>query len=62
VGEQDGDGAQPVLPQQVLDATGGVLTGIDDDALLPLGGRDQVAVGAERPGGEPGDEHDPPSG
>src|SRR5438093_1369567 len=37
-----------------------VVAGVDDHALLPGGGRHDVTVRGERPGGEPRDEHDRP--
>ncbi len=57
VGQQHRDGLQPMLAQEVVDALDGVLTWIDDHALLARSGSDDVAVGLERPCGKPGDEH-----
>lgn len=60
VGEDDGDGLEPMLPERVLDSLGGLVARVDDHALLACGGGDQIAVGAPGPGGEPGNEHDRP--
>lgn len=60
VGEDDGDGLEPMLLQRFLDALGGLVARVDDHALLTGGGGDQVAIGPPGPGGEPGNEHDRP--
>ncbi len=59
VGEQDRDGLEPVLAQQLLDAFRRVLARVDDHALLAGGGRDDVTIGLEGPCGEACDEHLP---
>ncbi|GAA1577916.1 hypothetical protein GCM10009789_34220 [Kribbella sancticallisti] len=61
VREQDRDRLQLVLLDHLLDPRGGVLSGVDDDALRALAGGDDVTVRAPRTRGEPGDEHDRPS-
>ena len=57
VGEQHRGGLEPVLgehvAQRVLDADARV----DDEALLPRAGREDVAVGREGGGGEGDGEH-----
>jgi hypothetical protein len=57
VGEQHRDRLQAVLADGFLDPGGGLVAGIDDDALLTGGRGDQVAVGAPGPCGKTGDEH-----
>ena len=57
VGDEDGDRLEPVLAHHLVDAVGGVLAGVDDDALGAGAGRDDVAVGPPRSGGEACDEH-----
>ncbi|GAA1955855.1 hypothetical protein GCM10009838_09500 [Catenulispora subtropica] len=59
--EQDGDRLQPVLPDHLLDAGGGVLAGIDDHALLPGAGRHEIAVRTQASGWESGDKHARPT-
>src|SRR4029453_2062447 len=59
--EEDRYGFETVLPHDLLDARGRVLTGVADDALRALAGGDDVAVRTPRTRGEPGDEHDRPS-
>ena len=61
VGEDDGDGLEPMLRERLLDALGGLVARVDDHALLTGGGGDQITVGPPGPGGEPGNEHDRPS-
>ncbi|GGX95573.1 hypothetical protein GCM10010510_46230 [Streptomyces anandii JCM 4720] len=61
VGEDDGDGLEPVLADRLRDAVGGLVAGVDDHALLTGGRGDEVAVRPPGPGGEPGNEHDRPS-
>jgi hypothetical protein len=55
VGEQRRDRLQPVAREKLLNAALRVLTRVDDHALLALSGRDDVAVGRERPGRKPSD-------
>src|SRR5262249_27007476 len=57
MGEQDRDRLEPVLGEDLRDARLGVLAWVDDHALLPPAGRHHIAVGGERAGREPGDEH-----
>ena len=57
VREQHGGGLQPVPLDNLVDALFSVLARVDNQALLPRAGRDQVAVGGERAGREPGDQH-----
>ena len=57
VGEQYGDRLEPVLADDVGDAGRGVLAGVDDDALGPGAGGDDVAVRGPRACGEAGDQH-----
>ncbi|CAM5469188.1 hypothetical protein SBADM41S_02265 [Streptomyces badius] len=60
VGENDGDGLEPMLLQRFLDTLGGLVARVDDHALLTGGGGDQIAIGPPGPGGEPGNKHDRP--
>ena len=57
VGEQDGDGLEAVLADDLGDAGGGVLAGVDDHALRAGAGGHDVAVGGPRTRWEPGDQH-----
>jgi hypothetical protein len=57
VGEQDGDGLQPVLREQRVQLLDDLDPRVDDEALFAGSGGHDVAVGAERRGGEAGDEH-----
>src|SRR5690606_22076456 len=61
VGEDDGDGLEPVSADRFRDAVGGLVSRVDDHALLTGGGGDEVTVRPPGPGGEPGNEHDRPS-
>ncbi len=57
VGHQHGDRLQPVVADELRDAVGRVLAGVDDDALAAgVDGRD-IAVGTPRTRGKSGDEH-----
>ena len=47
VGEQDRHRLEPVLGEDLRDARLGVLTRVDDHALLPGAGRHHVAVGGK---------------
>ncbi len=62
VGGQHGDRRQPMFPQRLLDTGFGPLTGVDDHALGPDTGGEQIAVRLQRAGREPDDEHDDTSG
>ena len=57
VGEQHGCGPEPVLGEHVAQRLLDPDAGVDDDALLPRAGREDVAVGAEGGGGEGDGEH-----
>ncbi|EGJ78633.1 putative hydrolase [Streptomyces sp. Tu6071] len=57
VGEDDGDGLEPMLRERLLDPRGGLVARVDDHAFLTGGGGDHVAVGPPGPGGETGNEH-----
>src|SRR5690349_1639727 len=61
VREQDSGRPEPVLGQDLVDRCFGVLTRIDDHALLAGGGRNYITVGRERASREPCDEHKRPS-
>jgi hypothetical protein len=61
VREQDRDRASRCSVTTASSSSTTSMPGVDDHALLPRGGREHVAVRAERSGGEPGDEHDGPS-
>ncbi|GHF87893.1 hypothetical protein GCM10018787_40700 [Streptomyces thermodiastaticus] len=61
VGEDDGDGLEPMLAQRFLDAVGGLVARVDDHALLTGGGGDEIAVRPPGTGREPGNEHVRPS-
>jgi hypothetical protein len=58
VGHQHRDRLEVVLAHHLRDAVGGVLAGVDHDALAAGAGRDDVAVGAPRSCGKAGDEHE----
>lgn len=58
VGEQHRARRQVGSGEELVQRFGGVLTGIDDDALLRVVLREDVAVGLEHPGGESGYEHE----
>src|SRR6516165_3057637 len=60
VREQNRGRPEPVLGEDLLDTGHGVLTRIDDHALLAGSGRDDITVRGERPGWEPCDEHKRP--
>jgi hypothetical protein len=60
VREQNRGRPEPVLGEDLLDTGHGVLTRIDDYALLAGSGRDDITVRGERPGWEPCDEHKRP--
>ncbi|GLP72617.1 hypothetical protein TUSST3_92340 [Streptomyces sp. TUS-ST3] len=60
VGEDDGDGLEPMLPERLFDSFGGLVARVDDHALLTGGGGDEITVRPPGPGGEPGNEHDRP--
>ena len=51
--------AQPVLGQDLAQRHSTPMPGIDDEALLPRAGREDVAVGAEGGGREPDGQHAP---
>ncbi|GAA3072506.1 hypothetical protein GCM10020000_66570 [Streptomyces olivoverticillatus] len=54
MGEDDGDGLEPMLAQCFLDALGGLMARVDDHALLACGRGDQVTVGPpQAPAGNP---------
>src|SRR5215204_3711904 len=59
VGEQGGHRLEAVAGAQLVDATQGVLAGVDDQRLRARRGRDQPAVRLEGPGGKSGHEHGP---
>ncbi|GGQ37316.1 hypothetical protein GCM10010233_64220 [Streptomyces pseudogriseolus] len=61
VGEDDGDGLEPVLADRLRHTVGGLVARVDDHALLTGGGGDEITVRPPCPGGEPGNEHDRPS-
>ena len=58
VGDQHRDRLEPVLADDLVDAGGGVLARVDDDALGAGTGGDDVAVGPPGACGEAGDEHE----
>jgi hypothetical protein len=57
VREEDGDGPQPVLSEQVVQRLLGAVPRVDDDAFLAGRGSDDPAIGLPRARGEPDDEH-----
>jgi hypothetical protein len=57
VRQQDGGRSQPVSLDNFVDALLSVLSRVDNQALRPWFGRQQVAVGSERAGGEPSYQH-----
>jgi hypothetical protein len=61
VGQQHRYRLQPVLAQHLVQLVDHVDAGVDDDRVLAGPGSHDVAVGAERGGGEAGDEHEHPS-
>ena len=56
--EQDGDGAQAMALQKLGQRAHAGLPGVDDEAVLALGGCDRVTIGAPGARGEPRYEHD----
>ena len=57
VGQQHGGGPQPARAQHLAKVVQDPDARVDDQALLPLTGCDDVAVGRKGGGGEPGDQH-----
>ncbi len=60
VGQQHRDGTEVVLTQQRVELLVDTDARVDDDALAAGSGCDDVAVGVERSGGEPADQHGRP--
>ena len=57
MGHQDRGRAQIVFGNHPVDICCGILTRVDDHALSPCAGADEVTIGTQRSGGESCDEH-----